>query len=61
MTTSSNVSVAAAASKEEKSAMFKAIGLGDLKVEETLKNEPLSNLLYELVISVSIMQKASLL
>ncbi len=39
-------------SKEEKVTLFKSIGLGDVKIEETLKNESLSNFLCEIINSV---------
>ena len=34
---------------EDKSALFKLIGLSDQKIEETIKNEPLSNFLIEII------------
>ena len=41
------------ASREEKVALFKSIGLGDVKIEETLKNESLSNFLCEIINTVN--------
>jgi hypothetical protein len=41
------------ASREEKGALFKLIGLGEKKIEETIKNESLSNLLVEVINQVS--------
>lgn len=41
------------ASREEKATLFKLIGLGEKKIEETMKNESLSNLLVEIINQVS--------
>jgi hypothetical protein len=41
------------ASKEEKSAMLRLIGLTDQKIEETIKNEQLTSLLVEIATLVS--------
>lgn len=38
--------------KEEKVNLFKLIGLSDQKIEETLKNESLSNFLVEIITDV---------
>jgi hypothetical protein len=40
-------------SREEKATLFKLIGLGEKKIEETIKNESLSNLLVEIINQVS--------
>ena len=39
--------------KEEKVILFKLIGLSDQKIEETLKNESLTNFLVEIITDVS--------
>jgi hypothetical protein len=42
------------ATKEEKSALLRYIGLNDQKIEETIKNEPLTALLVEIITHVNL-------
>ena len=47
-------------SREEKISLYKLIGLGDQKIEETLKNEPLSNLLVQIINHVLVVDSIEL-
>ena len=47
------------ATKEERTTMFKSLHLSDQKIQETIKNEPLSAMLVEIITLVSFIREGS--